>query len=78
MKLGNNKPKSLTSIVTFGKHKGKTIQEIINEDVGWLFWAVDESIIELDNVAYSILQGLDRPSNEDDEYSIEFRTAHDF
>jgi hypothetical protein len=29
--------------LTFGKHKGRTIREVIDEDRGWLVWLLENS-----------------------------------
>lgn len=29
-------------ILTFGKHKGKTVKEVLFEDPSWLLWADDK------------------------------------
>jgi len=43
---------SLSDKLTFGKHKGCTIEEIIEDDPGYLEWAIDEiEWFELDEVA---------------------------
>lgn len=39
------KPKllrSINSVLEFGKHKGKTISQVMVEDVNWLHWALEE------------------------------------
>lgn len=33
---------TLRTMVNFGKHRGKTIQEIISEDHSYIEWAIDE------------------------------------
>ena len=32
------------SLVTFGKHKGKTLPQIIFADLDWFFWAVENGV----------------------------------
>lgn len=33
----------LNDVLDFGKHKGKTLQEVISSDWGWIEWAADNS-----------------------------------
>ena len=33
----------LNDVLDFGKHKGKTLQEVISSDWGWIEWAADSS-----------------------------------
>jgi len=32
--------RSITNVLEFGKHKGKTVQEVMIQDVNWLHWAL--------------------------------------
>lgn len=34
----------------FGMHRGKTIEEIIEEAPGWLGWAIREGVIKVSNM----------------------------
>jgi hypothetical protein len=45
-------PMKLSDEFKFGKHKGSTVEMIIDEDPSYLRWAVDGNIILLDNEAY--------------------------
>lgn len=36
----------------FGKHKGSTVEMVIDEDPSYLKWAIDSDIVLLDNEAY--------------------------
>ena len=38
---------NLRSVINFGKHKGKTINNILISDVGYIEWAIDKRIIKL-------------------------------
>lgn len=43
MKIPKQKPKLLRSVhnvLEFGKHKGKTVQQVMKEDPQWLHWAL--------------------------------------
>lgn len=40
---GKTKPKllrSINNVLEFGKHKGKTVQEVMRIDCNWLHWAL--------------------------------------
>ena len=32
--------RSITNVLEFGKYKGKTVQEVMIQDVNWLHWAL--------------------------------------
>ena len=32
--------RSINNVLEFGKHKGKTVQQVMREDVNWLHWAL--------------------------------------
>lgn len=39
-----SKPKllrSINNVLEFGKHKGKTVQEVMRQDCNWLHWALE-------------------------------------
>lgn len=51
------KPFKLNDKITFGKHKGLTIKEIIEDDPSYLEWALDEvDGFELDDAAIAALE----------------------
>jgi hypothetical protein len=45
-------PMKLSDEFKFGKHKGSTVEMVIDEDPSYLRWALDGNIILLDNEAY--------------------------
>lgn len=48
---------SLDWIVTIGKHKGETLEDVINSDPGWVRWASHEiAWFNLDNKASRLLE----------------------
>lgn len=47
--------KTLNSILDFGKHKGKTISDIISSDPIYLEWCLAEEIFELDERSMILL-----------------------
>jgi len=34
------------SILPFGKHKGKTLPQIVFTDPDWFFWAMEENVFK--------------------------------
>lgn len=40
----------------FGKHKGKEVWQVIEDDPDWLRWAMENIGLELDNEAFNLLQ----------------------
>jgi len=45
-------PMKLSDEFRFGKHKGSTVEMVIDEDPSYLKWAIDSDIVLLDNEAY--------------------------
>jgi hypothetical protein len=39
-------------IFTFGKHKGKTLKEVIKKDAGYVNWCIREGIFEIEERYY--------------------------
>jgi hypothetical protein len=37
------------SVLPFGKHKGKTVNEVIEEEPGWVVWAARDNVLTFDN-----------------------------
>jgi|GEM_PF-3655157 len=42
---------SLGDTLQFGKNVGRTVEEAIDEDRGWITWALGEGVIDLDEGA---------------------------
>lgn len=64
-------PLKLTDSITFGKHKGEVIQEIIDDDPDYLAWAIDEIVwFELDDQA---CQALEQALGWDDDDDTDYR-----
>lgn len=59
-KLEKLKTEELNKVVTFGKYKGKTIQEIYRADEQYLYWLIRESNMKIN----PILLGLEIPTCE--------------
>ena len=32
----------------FGRHKGKLVEDVLNDDPAWLLWAIENEVIEVD------------------------------
>lgn len=50
--MGTGKIYSLEDTVLFGKYKGETIHDIIDHDIGYVDYLIEEQMFELDNKAY--------------------------
>ena len=61
-------PMGLLSEFRFGKHKGSTVEEVIETDPSYLRWALDGNVITLDNEAFAEYQ----PAIEEYELSEDF------
>lgn len=46
------KTMSLDTEFAFGKHRGKSLQEVIEDHLSYIDWAVDKEVIELDEEAF--------------------------
>lgn len=54
-----------TDFLTFGKHKGRTIQYILDEEPSYIIWLVEEDIVEIPDDIYQEAQELDGSGYED-------------
>jgi len=52
-RVGKDEPRilGLDDVLWFGKHKDKTVNEVINEAPGYLIWCINSGIFELDSDA---------------------------
>lgn len=50
--MGTGKIYSLDDTVIFGKYRGEDIQDIINHDIDYITYLMEEHEFELDNEAY--------------------------
>lgn len=41
----------LEDVLTFGKHKGKTVEQVCNEAPTYLEWALDNNVLWLNKIA---------------------------
>lgn len=67
------------SIVGFGRHKEKTLPQIIFSDPDWFFWAIEEGLFKnkgsLDTEAQEVYKKATRikiPNNDNDELVVEY------
>ena len=74
------------TIVNFGKHKGKTLPQIVLKDPDWFFWAMEDSVFEkrgrlkqeaneICGKATKILIRKRHPEKWDVEYILDFHTG---
>jgi hypothetical protein len=50
--MGTGKIYSLEDTILFGKHKGEPMADIIDHDIGYVTYLIEEQEFELDNEAY--------------------------
>jgi len=46
------------SLVHFGKHKGKTLPQIVFSDPDWFFWAYENNVFESKGILYNEAQDI--------------------
>ena len=56
---------------TFGKYKGKTMNEVIQEDTNYMKWYLDNKANEYDVKCYELLTGEKLPTEEESKQRIE-------
>lgn len=56
---------------TFGKYKGKTMNEVITEDTNYMKWYLDNKANEYDIKCYELLTGEKLPTEEESRQRIE-------
>ena len=47
---------TLESIFMFGKHKGKQVEDMINDQKGYMSWLIDKEVITFDEETYQLLE----------------------
>ena len=55
----------------FGKYKGKTMNEVIQEDTNYMKWYLDNKASEYDMKCYELLTGEKLPTEEESQQRIE-------
>jgi hypothetical protein len=55
-KLDEQRIVTAQTILWFGKHKNLRVEQVINEDPGWLVWAIDQNIFLCDDETYTAIQ----------------------
>lgn len=48
--------KAYSDILTFGKHKGKTVESILDDNPDYLVWLVEEGICQVSDEIYNEAQ----------------------
>lgn len=65
-----SKVESRYAIFCFGKHCGKTVEQVVEEDFGYLMWLVDEGIVEFSE---GLLEGVEaQADSERRDHYLEF------
>lgn len=59
-------------VFTFGKHSGKTMDEVINEDAQYVEWFIEKKANDYDKKCYELLTGVKLPNEEDTKLLAEF------
>lgn len=63
----------LEDVIPFGKHKGKTLQQIIDEDAQWVSWLIKNTEHDISRTADLYYQDV-ASSNE---YEIDWRDSQE-
>lgn len=50
---------------TFGKHNGKTMDQVINEDLQYVEWFISQKASDYDKKCYELLTGVQLPTEEE-------------
>lgn len=51
--------KALTDILTFGKHKGKSVEWVLENAPGYIVWLEEEKICNVEQEIYNLAQEMD-------------------
>jgi hypothetical protein len=59
--------KNYDHVFTFGKHKGKTVNEVAEEEPSYIVWLVEENVCEVDEEIYeaAIMDDMNNSPPED-------------
>lgn len=60
--------KDYEDIMTFGKHKGKTVDWIAENEPSYIVWLVENEIIECDDEIYEDVQWADANSSPPEDW----------
>ena len=55
-KMSKYPPVGLDDALRFGKHKGKELWEVLEKDLSYVTWLIDEAGVRLDNEAFAEYQ----------------------
>jgi len=60
-------PAGFGHIMTFGKHKGKSLAQILDEDYGYIIWLSEENVLSIDEKVTGM--AYDLQNEDEDDYS---------
>jgi hypothetical protein len=60
-------PAGFGHIMKFGKHKGKSLAQILDEDYGYVIWLSEENVLSIDEKVTGMAYNLQ--NEDDDNYS---------
>jgi hypothetical protein len=56
--MGLGRVYSLNDVILFGKHKGETLKNIIDTDIEYINYLIEDQDIELDNKCFQYFQEM--------------------
>ncbi len=77
--LGFKKPvlANETTRLDFGKYKGETVGEVMKKDAGYLLWALDKNILDVEPHVLDDISELAEEQDIYDNYYDEWRDVDD-
>jgi len=60
-------PAGFGHVMKFGKHKGKSLAQLIDQDCGYIIWLTEESVLSIDDKVTGM--AYDRQNEDKDDYS---------
>ena len=57
--------KYVTDVLTFGKHKGKSVEWVLNNEPGYIVWLEEEKICDIEQEIYNLAQEFDEDNKND-------------
>jgi len=60
-------PAGFGYIIKFGKHKGKSLAQILDEDYSYIIWLSEENVLPIDEKVTGM--AYDLQNEDDDDYS---------
>ncbi|MBX4206147.1 hypothetical protein KW795_03020, partial [Candidatus Microgenomates bacterium] len=56
---------SVNDVLTFGKHKGLTVDFVLESDPAYIVWLEEEKICEVEQEIYNLAQECDEENSND-------------